>query len=64
MNISPVKILRKELKHLEEMKEKLDYKKKMIIEQLDDVSYDLNELCMTIEELRAAISHLDEIYKK
>ncbi len=64
MNIStPIKTLRTHLKHLEEMREKLDYKKREIDETLDSISYDLNEISGFIEETRGAIKLLEEYLK-
>jgi len=57
---TPQKILRSHLEHLNEMRERLEAKKRDISEQLDFISYDLNECLMFIEETRGALRVLEE----
>jgi len=60
MNLySPIKILRSQLKHLEEMQESLKSKKREIEDQLDSVNYDLNEVVLFVEETKTAIKFLE-----
>lgn len=61
---TPVKILRKEIAHLEELKERLTSRKRDIQEQLDDITYDLNEVTSTLDELRGSIRYLEEAFKR
>lgn len=56
---SPIKILRNELKHLEEMAERLTHKKNELNNALEDVMFDLNEITSFIEELRMSIKYLE-----
>lgn len=61
---TPVKILRKEIGHLEDLKERLNARKLDIQNQLDDITYDLNEVTNTLDELRGSIKYLEEAFKR
>lgn len=59
INSTPIKLLRLHVEHLEAQREHIESKKRDIEQQLDYVSWDLNEILGFIDQTNMAIRHLE-----